>query len=134
MSVSILIALVIVSISVVVYVLLRSGLRFFNFLKWLLEKERGVRFLNWVYKGKFGKKRIDNYLEKIVKREFKFEKTYKVNQNKHSLTIATKRKRQPWEYSIRNKNKRWKSKKNKNYNYIVLIDAQRYQVLKLTRK
>ncbi len=125
---------IIISLSILTYVLLRSGLRFFNFLKWLLEREKGVRFLNWVYKGKFGKKRIDNYLEKIVKREFRFGKRYKVNQNAHSLTIATKRKKQPWEFSIRNKNKKWKSKKNKNYNYTVLIDAKRYHVLKLTRK
>ena len=122
--------LTIISISAVAFILLRDGLRWFKFLKWLVSSERGLRFTNWAYSKKWSKKHIDGYLERLMGSRFRFGKTYKFRQNKFLLSIKP-----PdgwWEYAVLDRGKQ--ASRNKHYEQEMVFKTENYYLMKMTRK
>lgn len=109
-------------------------LKNFNRLKWLVDKPFGVKLLNLLYRLKWFKKRVDNYLEALVTTNFQFRESYKFSQNKYMLAIKIPK--GDWSHVIRRKRlpHKEKLKLNKNYTFTVLFESEKYNVLKMTKK
>jgi hypothetical protein len=103
----------------------------FWFFRWLIEKPWRLKIVVKLCKGKWFKRKLDRYLEKLIKKPFKHKK-YKAIQNNYMLSV--KKREGDWLYVIKlKKPPKTRAKKNRKYNYKRLLVGEKYHVLEMRK-